>query len=278
MGIKLSNLGNDGKTYRNSIYEVGKMLIHRSMRPWLHVDFIYSLLGHLKKMEEVLKPVHKFTQTIIDTRRNEFNIKKNKQEVEKVVDDNDNIYMGSKKKRSAMMDTLLQAQSEGLIDDEGIIEETDTFTFEGHDTTSAGMTFTLLLLSHHPEVQEKLFEEIQDVTGGNDDLTVDDFNKMNYMDRVLKESMRLYPPVPYIARVLTEDFEYEAEIIPKGTTAEIFIFDIHRDPVYFPDPEKFDPDRFLTENSQDRSNFAFIAFSAGMVRFKIAEKVLKINF
>ncbi|KAG5674605.1 hypothetical protein PVAND_004559 [Polypedilum vanderplanki] len=84
------------------------------------------------------------------------------------------------------------------------------------------------------------------------------------MERVLKESLRIYPPVPYIARQLTENFEYEGETIPKGTTAEIFIYDIHRDPKYFPDPEKFDPDRFLPENSIDRSNFAFIAFSAGM--------------
>jgi cytochrome P450 family 4 len=206
MGIKLSNLGNDGKIYRNNVYEIAKMLIFRAARPWLYVNFIYSLLGYSKKLDEILRPVHKFTQTIIDTRRNEFNSRK--QDAKSDHADDDNIYMGSRKKRSAMMDTLLQAQSEGLIDDEGIIEETDTFTFEGHDTTSAGMTFTMLLLSHHPEVQEKLFEEIQDVTGGRDDLTVDDFNKMNYMERVLKESLRLYPPVPFISRVLTEDFPH----------------------------------------------------------------------
>jgi cytochrome P450 family 4 len=109
-----------------------------------------------------------------------------------------------------MLDTLLQAQSEGLIDDEGIIEETDTFTFEGHDTTSAGMTFTLLLLSHHPKVQEKLFEEIQEVmrlSKNEDGLGIDDFNKLNYMERVIKESLRIYPPVHFIARTFTEDFE-----------------------------------------------------------------------
>ena len=125
------------------------------------------------------------------------------------VDESENIYMRSKKKRYAMMDTLLQAQSEGLIDDEGIIEETDTFTFEGHDTTSSGMTFSLLLLAHHPEVQEKLFEEIQDVMSQRkyDDLRVDDFNKMHYMERVLKECLRIYPPVHFVTRTLSEDFE-----------------------------------------------------------------------
>lgn len=105
------------------------------------------------------------------------------------------------------MDTLLHAQRNGLIDDDGIVEETDTFTFEGHDTTSAAMTFTLLLLAHHPEAQERIFEDIQEVleNGNKTELTIDDFNQMDYLDRVIKESLRLYPPVPFISRELSED-------------------------------------------------------------------------
>ncbi|KAL7039696.1 hypothetical protein ACKWTF_000075 [Chironomus riparius] len=264
MGVNLTQLGNNGLEYRNNIYSIGKALVYRSVRPWLHIDFLYSILGYKKQIDEILVPVHKFTQTIIDKRRKEFITKKTENVQEEQVDDNENIYMGTKKKRTAMMDTLLQAQSEGLIDDEGIIEETDTFTFEGHDTTSAGMTFTLLLLAHNPEVQEKIFQEIQEVTDGRDDLTTDDLNKMNYMERALKESLRIYPPVPYISRSLSEDVLHDGFLFKKGTLMEIFIYDIHRDPEVFPDPEKFDPDRFLSENSVGRSNFAFIAFSAGM--------------
>jgi cytochrome P450 family 4 len=266
MGVKLTNLGNNGITYRKNIYRIGKFMVHRLIQPWLQFEFIYSLLGYQKEFQSLLKSAHEFTQTIIDKRRKDFKAGGKIESTSR--DENDNIYMGSKKKRSAMMDTLLQAQSEGLIDDEGIIEETDTFTFEGHDTTSAGMTFTLLLLSHHPEVQEKLFEEIQDVTGERDDLTVDDFNKMNYMDRVLKESLRIYPPVHFISRQFAETVTIDEITYPKDSIIEIYIFDIHRDPEYFPDPEKFDPDRFLPENSINRHNFAFVAFSAGMVRFK----------
>lgn len=201
MGVKLSNLGNNGVEYRNSIYDVGKALIYRSVRPWLHIDFLYSLLGYRQQFDKMLIPIHDFTQKIINTRRKQF-IGQDKSE--KPTED-ENIYMGSKKKRAAMMDTLLQAQTEGLIDDEGIIEETDTFTFEGHDTTSAGMTFSLVLLAHHPEVQDKIFEEIQEATNGTNDLTTENLNKMNYLDRVIKESLRIYPPVPFISRTLTED-------------------------------------------------------------------------
>ena len=157
-------------------------------------------------LDKVLASVHSFTRSIIKKRKMEFFDKQQSIRVE-VKDENENIYMGTKKKRAAMMDTLLQAQMEGLIDDEGIIEETDTFTFEGHDTTSAGMTFTLLLLAHHQEIQEKLFQEIQEVTLDGNELTMDDLNKMNYMERVLKESMRLYPPVPFISRCFNEDVQ-----------------------------------------------------------------------
>lgn len=201
MGVKLSNIGNNGVLYRNNIYKIGKALVHRSIRPWLYIDFIYSLLGYAKELNNFLKPVHEFTQSIIENRRKYF-IKK---EVEVDEEQNENIYMRSKKKRVAMLDTLLQAQQEGLIDDEGIEEETDTFTFEGHDTTSAGMTFSLLLLAHHPEVQEKLFQEIEEMTGGNEELSIENLNSMNYMERVLKECLRIYPPVPYITRALSED-------------------------------------------------------------------------
>ncbi|XP_070494929.1 probable cytochrome P450 4ac3 [Chironomus tepperi] len=265
MGIKLSDLGNDGKIYRNNIYEIGSLLVSRMTKPWLFSDFAYSLFGTKKRLDEILKPIHEFTQSIINKRRIDFLTKRNTIEEEsKPEDENENIYLRSKKKRAAMMDTLLQAQSEGLIDDEGIIEETDTFTFEGHDTTSAGMTFTLLLLAHNQDVQEKLFQEIQEVTADRDELTMDDLNKMNYMERVLKESLRVYPPVPYISRTITEDFEHDGALYPKGSYVQILIYDIHRDPEYFPDPERFDPDRFLPENCENRHNYAFVGFSAGM--------------
>jgi len=206
MGVKLSELGDDGVIYRENIYVFGKLLVHRIIRPWLHLNFIYALVGYQKILDKVLHSVHSFTRSIINKRKMEFLGKDQSCEIE-AKDENENIYMGSRKKRAAMLDTLLQAQLEGLIDDEGIIEETDTFTFEGHDTTSAGMTFTLLLLAHHPEVQEKMFREIQEITGERDELTMDDLNRMNYMERVLKESMRLYPPVPFISRCFSEDVQ-----------------------------------------------------------------------
>jgi cytochrome P450 family 4 len=188
MGVKLNDLGDNGVSYRQNIYVIGQLILHRLMRPWLMSDFIYSALGYRKKVDKALKPVHDFTKSIIMDRKSKFELE---DEPEKVPshEDGDNVYFRSKKRRFAMMDTLLKAQREGLIDDEGILEETDTFTFEGHDTTSAAMTFSLLLLAHSPEVQEKIFEEIQEVLNGKDELLMEDFNKMEYLDQGVDEDL-----------------------------------------------------------------------------------------
>lgn len=265
MGVKLSNLGDDGVVYRKNIYEVGRLLIHRALRPWLHTDALYKFFGGRKELDIVLQPVHYFTKSIIKKRKANFTMKHEKTHTEdEMAEGDENVYFRSKKQRRAMMDTLLQAQANGLIDDDGIIEETDTFTFEGHDTTSAAMTFTLLLLAHQPEAQNKIFEEIEDLLHDKVNLTIDHFNQMEYLDRAVKECLRIYPPVPFIGHVFAENFTHDGFTHSKGSTIDIHIYDIHRDPEIFPDPEKFDPDRFLAENTANRNNFAFLAFSAGM--------------
>lgn len=85
---------------------------------------------------------------------------------------------------------------------------------------------------------------------------------MKYLERVIKEAMRLYPPVPIIGRTLSEDVQIDDYCIPEGCMIKIDLFNLHRDPRYFADPEKFDPDRFLPE-AVNRHPFAYIPFSAG---------------
>jgi cytochrome P450 family 4 len=108
-----------------------------------------------------------------------------------------------------MLDTLLAAETKGLIDSEGVREEVDTFTFEGHGTTGMDLLFTLLLLAHHPEAQEKILLEVKETQekSGLKKFTVNDLNNMKFLDCVIKESLRLFPPVSYFARTLTEDLE-----------------------------------------------------------------------
>lgn len=111
----------------------------------------------------------------------------------------------------ALLDVLLQATIEGKpLANEDIREEVDTFMFEGHDTTTAALSFTLYLIARHPKVQQKILNEIHEVYGEKKykPFTLMNLNELKYLECVIKESLRLYPPVPLMGRQLTEDFKY----------------------------------------------------------------------
>lgn len=80
---------------------------------------------------------------------------------------------------------------------------------------------------------------------------------------MVKEVLRLYPSAPIVSRELNEELEINGVILPPGTSLQLEIYNLHRDPKQFPDPLKFDPDRFLPENNQKRHPFAYLPFSAG---------------
>lgn len=189
-----------------------------------------------------------------------------------------------------MLDTLLAAERQGLIDEAGICEEVDTFMFEGHDTTSSGITFSLLLLATYPEVQERLYHEIKEAIDGNngEHLSTSQLNDLPYLDRVLKECLRIYTPVTFISRTTTEPIELRGVHLNTGTMLHLHLLDLHKDPEYFPEPEKFDPERFLPENVAARNPFAYVPFSAGprncigqkfaMLEMKTTIQSLLLNF
>uniref|UniRef100_A0AAG5D6J3 Cytochrome P450 n=1 Tax=Anopheles atroparvus TaxID=41427 RepID=A0AAG5D6J3_ANOAO len=261
MGVKLDSM-TMANEYRSRIEGIGTMLLQRLMNPWLFEEFTYKLSGLQAKFIKLLQPVHAFTRSIIQQRRELFH-----QNVRNLGDfSEENIYTNIKQ-RYAMLDTLLAAEAKEQIDEDGIREEVDTFMFEGHDTTSAAIIFTLLLIAHSPEVQQRLYEELQEVaaqrTDPDEEFTQRDYSELKYMDLVLKESLRLYPPVPFISRNISEDTWFGDRLVPKDTLFNVHIFDLHRDPAVFPEPERFDPDRFLPENVERRSPYAYVPFSAG---------------
>lgn len=112
------------------------------------------------------------------------------------------------KKRMALLDVLLQSTVAGsALSNKDIREEVDTFMFEGHDTTTSGISHTLYLISRHPEVQNKLFQEIREVIGDDrtKPITMRELQDLKYLECVIKEGLRLYPPVPMIGRFVSED-------------------------------------------------------------------------
>lgn len=162
-----------------------------------------------------------------------------------------------------MLDSLLFAEKEGLIDHRGICEEVDTFILAGYDTISMNLIYALRCLAMYPDVQAKCYEELQecipeDLSG----LNMKQLNNLKYLDCFIRETLRLYPSVPTVKRECIADTVVGGNLfLPKRTHINLHIYDIHRNPKYFQDPEVFRPERFMS--SEKRHPYAFIPFSVG---------------
>uniref|UniRef100_A0A6P7H5Q4 Cytochrome P450 4C1-like n=1 Tax=Diabrotica virgifera virgifera TaxID=50390 RepID=A0A6P7H5Q4_DIAVI len=259
MGISLNEEESDAdQKYIATMSQLRDVLFERFTRPWLYRNFIYytfTSLGHLEK--KLISDLQSFTDNIIKERKKTF-------KWFEFDDDTSWISNGSRKSKFVFLDILLNAfMYKQSIDDQGIRDEVNTFTFEGHDTTSVGMCLTLMLLANHGDYQNKIYQEIIEVIGDNSEPNINLINKLKLMDRFIKESLRLYPVLPFISRKLEEDVTIDGYLLPKGILINIHLFDVHRNEKYWPDPEKFDPDRFLPENCANRHPLAYIPFSAG---------------
>ncbi|KAA0189572.1 Cytochrome P450 CYP4 [Hyalella azteca] len=112
-------------------------------------------------------------------------------------------------------------------------------------------------------MQAKVHEELDAVLGDDEFISSEHLTQLKYLERCVKEALRLYPSVPIIGRVSAQDLVIDGKLIPAGTNLMIFIYLLHRDPEQFPDPETFDPDRFLPEQIAKRHPYAYVPFSAG---------------
>ncbi|GIY14341.1 cytochrome P450 4V2 [Caerostris darwini] len=162
-----------------------------------------------------------------------------------------------RRKRKAFLELLLEQH---LVDPSFTEEDV-----KGHDTTAMALSWIFYCVGLYPEVQKIAFEEINDIFSDdpNRNVTRDDLTSMKYMECVIKESLRLYPVVPFFTRECTETFEVLGHKVYPGSACFIFPLMLHRDPEVFPEPEKFKPERFFLENSKGRHPYAYIPFSAG---------------
>ncbi|WP_218010289.1 cytochrome P450 [Actinomadura chibensis] len=132
-----------------------------------------------------------------------------------------------------------------------------------HHTTGVAISWTLYLLSRHRDAAERVAAETDRVLGDRDVPEYGDLKRLTYLDSVLRESMRLYPPGPYGAREATEDLIIGEYAVPAGTTIFYPFWAVHMNPEYWPEPHLFDPGRFTPEASAGRPRFAYIPFGLG---------------
>jgi cytochrome P450 len=165
-----------------------------------------------------------------------------------------------------LLSVLLRARDEEGggegMDDRQIRDELMTLLLAGHETTAMALSWTWYLLDRHPKIGERCRSQIRDVLGDRDPI-VDDVPRLDYVTRVFEEAMRLYPPAWIITRTATEADEIGGYRVPRGTIVIVSPYLTHRAPDVWPDPERFDPERFTAEQSEGRPRFAYFPFAGG---------------
>uniref|UniRef100_A0A7I4YSH5 Cytochrome P450 n=1 Tax=Haemonchus contortus TaxID=6289 RepID=A0A7I4YSH5_HAECO len=247
MGVNIRAQSGQNKNYVKSVKEVCELLWDRERLPWLWPTPLWILSGKAARLQTALTTVQGFTRAVIAKRKKVFELEER-----------------DPHRKPAFLDLLLEMQQANRLTDDDIREEVDTFMFEGHDTVASALGYALFCLGNYPEEQEKLFQEVKEVIGPEDrELTQDDLIQLKQTEKVLKEALRVFPPVPMIARRLHDDVDIGDITIPAGVTALVVPFGTHRDPKYFERPRDFWPDHFDVDSCSNRSAYAFIPWSAG---------------
>ncbi|XP_076762871.1 cytochrome P450 4g15-like [Xylocopa sonorina] len=295
MGMRATEKCNNGYEYATAVMDMCDIIHRRHFNMQLRSNIIFNCTKNYKRQAKLLETIHKLSWTVIKKKKEEYyqkyrstnededkskdqitpvkDLPKNEKEeptrMHYINDDLDEIDENDvgEKKRLAFLDLMIEMSRNGtLLTEEEVREEVDTIMFEGHDTTAAASSFVLCLLGIHQDVQNRVHEELDEIfEGTNRVCTFEDTLRMKYLERVILETLRMFPPVPLIARTLNEDVQLVTGnyVLPKGATAIILPFLIHRLEEFYPNALKFDPDNFLPEKSQNRHYYSFIPFSAG---------------
>ena len=171
----------------------------------------------------------------------------------------------TRREESDLLSMFLAARDDetgtGMTDHQ-LRDEVVTMLLAGHETTSLALSWMYFLLSQHPDVERRLVDEVDRVIG-NGRAAFEHVDRLTLTRRTIEESLRLYPPAWGFSRRALADDEIHGYRIPKGSLVFLIPFVVHRRPKLWPDPERFDPDRFAPEQEAVRPRFAYLPFGGG---------------
>ncbi|XP_058823454.1 probable cytochrome P450 313a4 [Topomyia yanbarensis] len=225
----------------------------RIYKPWFYLDFAYKLSPNYKKEK---KRIHQLQQLSCEiyTARESLRPKPNPEQTDVKANTSEILI-----ERLERMTFVTKEIGEDIL-----LHNIDTFLFASNDTTSNVIATTLLMMAMHPDVQKRVHKEVmQTIT--SDTITYEDLCSLQYLEMVIKESMRLVPVASVIGRVCERELKVDNWTIPAGTEISIPIFKLHRDKsIWGERSEEFDPDNFLPERCSQRHPYAYLPFGGGI--------------
>lgn len=255
MGVKLEAQTKDSQ-YLLATNRLKYISHARMMSPINSIPFLFQFTQLSKEYYQHIDYIHSITREWIKLRKQFWSDRGGI--IEKVDP------VTGVKRRMAFLDSLLSQKPE--LPEEGIEEETANFAFAGHDTTASSLTFMIYSLANNPDKQQKLYEEILNVCGEdkNSNVTPEHINQLKYLEFCFKEALRMYTTVPFVGREVPEDMVVGGKIFPKTAAILCGFYWTAHDPNYFPEPEKFIPERFDVTVTADKINpYTYTPFSAG---------------
>lgn len=185
--------------------------------------------------------------------------------LDKVIFEIINTRRKSKEQKDDLLSMLLDVQDEDTgerMSDQQLRDEVMTIFIAGNETSSNALTWTLYLLSQNPDIEKRFVQEIKE-RFTDKPITTQNIMEFHYSRMILEESMRLYPPAWIVGRRPLEDVEIEGYQIPKDTNILMPVFYLHKSPLYWQEPDKFDPERFAPETRNNIDRFVYLPFGGG---------------
>ncbi|XP_030766169.1 probable cytochrome P450 4aa1 [Sitophilus oryzae] len=220
------------------------LILKRILKPWLLLETVFKHSDMSKRERRQNITLHQYVKKVLNERLCERKKKK-------IVTS------------PSLLDYFIELMETTRFSEKDVVNESVTFMLAGQDSVGATIAFTLYYLAKHQDIQEKLLKEITDVSPENVPYSLDQINRMTYLEQCIKETMRLAPSVPIISRVLTSDIVLDNYTLPAGLNVFISPFITHRLPHIFKNPLNYDPERFSSENLKKIPSHGFIPYSAG---------------
>nr|XP_049705016.1 cytochrome P450 4C1-like [Helicoverpa armigera] len=254
-GTKVDENSEILKTYSDATEKVLTLMVERMHNIWLHLSFIYKLTTAGKESDKRANIMKGITESVMNNRKSEL----------KAANQWDKLGKSATEDFVPLLDRMLDlADKQNAFTDDDIREHLDTIVGAAYDTTATAVTFILILIGSHPDVQEKMYQELQKVLEKEKrDINKHDLPKLVYMEAVIKETLRLYPPAPRFARTSNVDVKLKNYTLPDNCTYAISVYGLHRHAMWGPDKDQFIPDRWLDPARLPKNPNFFAAFSLG---------------
>nr|AFP20606.1 cytochrome CYP341B3 [Spodoptera littoralis] len=253
LGVNVNAQKKEDEPFLKAFEKCSILIAERMVQPWLYADAVYKLLPYHDAFEKSKTVICDFIDKIIKSKR--IAIKENKDDANKNSNDS-----------KTFLELLIEGSGgERGYSDQELQEETLVLAVAGTDTSAVGASFTVSMLARYPAVQEQVYKELVEVFGDSDRLvTAEDLLQLKYLDAVVRETLRLYPPVPVVVRKIEKDLELPSGItLVKGCGVLVHIWGTQRNPRYWGDQRKqFRPERF--PDTPLPPSRCFLGFNSGI--------------